>query len=255
MTLKYRVIPVLLLSRHGIIKGKNFDHSRHVGSPLPLVRVYRARDVDELILVDVDATRFGTSPAFRDLEILARECNFPVALGGGVTNKAEIERLFSIGADKVILNSVCYEKSGLLSDAAREFGAQSLVVSIDYRVEDGMAICYSRSGTKRESFALKEWAIRMAESGAGELVICNCDRDGMMNGYDLENLQTVVDAVRVPVVASGGAGNISHFAPAILEGGASAVAAGSIFLFTETTPSTVRNELREAGIPVRALIR
>jgi cyclase len=255
MTLKCRVIPILLLTKQGLVKGKNFDHSRRVGSPQSLVRVYRARDVDELIMLDVEATLSGSPPSFRDIEMLARECNFPLAVGGGISDRASVETLFEIGADKVVLNTVCYQKAELVTDVAGTFGAQSLVVSIDYRVVNGRPLCFSRSGTHCESVELKDWAIRMSESGAGELVLCNCDRDGMMNGYDLDNLRTVVEAVRIPVVVSGGAGNLSHFAPAILGGGASAVGAGSIFLFTHTTPSDVRDELGRNGIPVRTSVK
>lgn len=255
MTLKSRVIPILLLTKQGLIKGKNFNHSRRVGSPKSLISVYRARDVDELMLLDVEATLFENLPSFKDLQMLAEECNFPLAIGGGISSKASIKKLFEIGADKVILNSACYRNPKLLSESASEFGAQSLVVSIDYRVIDGVPVCFSRSGTQREPFLLQEWAKRMAESGAGELVLCNCERDGMMNGYDLENLRSVVDVVQVPVVVSGGAGSLSHFAPAITKGGASAVAAASVFLFTQITPRAIRDELSRDGIPVRSSIK
>lgn len=251
MTLKSRVIPTLLLTKQGLVKGKGFDHSRRIGSPQSLIRVYRARDVDELILLDVEASLSGSPPSFRDIKTLARECNFPLAVGGGINNMASIEKMFEIGADKVVINTACYREPELIRDAAVEFGTQSLVVSIDYRVVEGIPVCFSRSGTFREPFVLKDWAVRMADSGAGEIVLCNCDRDGMMTGYDLDNLRTVVDAVRIPVVISGGAGKLSHFAPAILEGGASAVAAGSVFLFTQITPSAIRDELSRNGIPVR----
>jgi len=233
----------------------SFDHSRRVGSPQSLIRVYRARDIDELILLDVEASLSDSPPLFRDIQTLAKECNFPLAVGGGINNMASIEKMFEIGADKVVINTACYKKPELIKDAAVEFGTQSLVVSIDYRVVDGIPVCFSRSGTYREPFVLKDWAVRMSDSGAGELVLCNCDRDGMMNGYDQENLRTVVDAVRTPVVISGGAGKLSDFAPAILESGASAVAAGSIFLFTQITPSAIRDELSRNGIPVRNSIR
>jgi len=251
MTLKSRVIPILLLTKQGLVKGRSFDHSRRVGSPQSLIRVYRARDVDELILLDVEASLSGSPPSFRDIQTLARECNFPLAVGGGINSMASIEKMFEIGADKVVINTACYRKPELIKDAAVKFGTQSLVVSIDYRVVEGIPVCFSQSGTFREPFVLKDWAVRMADSGAGEIVLCNCDRDGMMTGYDLENLRTVVDAVRIPVVISGGAGKLSHFAPAILESGASAVAAGSIFLFTQITPSAIRDELSRNGIPVR----
>jgi len=254
MTLKSRVIPILLLTKQGLVKGRGFDHSRRVGSPQSLIRVYRARDVDELILLDVEASLSGSSPSFRDIQTLARECNFPLAVGGGINNMTSIEKMFEIGADKVVINTACYRKPELIKDAAVEFGTQSLVVSIDYRVVEGIPVCFSQSGTFREPFVLKDWAVRMADSGAGEIVLCNCDRDGMMTGYDLENLKLVVDSVSVPVVIAGGAGHLSHFAPAILEGGAAAVAAGSIFLFTEVTPKMVRVALAELGLPVRKLV-
>lgn len=249
--LKTRVIPVLLWTRHGLVKGRGFDHSRRVGSALSVVRVFRARDVDELMLLDVDASVTGSGISSQELESLSAECNFPLAVGGGIDSIAAVERMLRLGADKVVLNSATYSNPDLISDLAREFGSQSVAVSIDYRVTDGRARCYSHSGTKAQPHTLTEWARRMEAAGAGELVVCNCDRDGTLQGFDLETLSDLVGQVSVPVVAAGGAGQLDHFSEAIHSGGVAATAAGSIFLFTETTPTMVRNHLAESGIPVR----
>lgn len=249
--LKTRVIPVLLWTRHGLVKGRGFDHSRRVGSPLSVVRVFRARDVDELMLLDVDASMTGSGISSRELQSLSAECNFPLAVGGGLDSVAAVERVLRLGADKVVLNSATYSKPDLISELAREFGSQSIAVSIDYRVADGHARCFSHSGTVEQPFTLTEWCRRMESSGAGELVVCNCDRDGTMQGFDVKTLSALVEHVSVPVVAAGGAGQPDHFSEAIRSAGVAATAAGSVFLFTETTPTTVRNHLAESGIPVR----
>lgn len=253
--LKKRVVPVLLLSSHGLVKGKNFDHSRKVGSPQALIRVFRARDVDELVLLDVEATLKDQEPRFNELEKLARECDFPLAVGGGISSKSSIEKMFRLGADKIVLNSTCYADPALVAIAAKEYGSQSVVVSIDYRSIGSSARCYSHSGTHEQPHKLRDWAMRMEDFGAGELIIGNCDRDGTLTGYDIEGLRSVVDSVTIPVIASGGAGTLEDFSKVIDETGVDAVSAGSVFLFSEVTPRMVRDHLESCGIAVRRTVR
>lgn len=249
--LKKRVVPVLLLSGHGLVKGQRFDHSRKVGSPQALIKVFRARDVDELVLLDVEATLHEREPRFHELAQLAKECDFPLAIGGGVNNKASIDKLFRLGADKVVLNSICYTDPSLVSFVAREYGSQSVVVSIDYRSDGSTSRCVSHSGTREQPYDLHSWAKKMEDVGAGELIIGSCDRDGTLSGYDVESLRTVVESITIPVVASGGAGVLDDFAHVITEAHVDAVAAGSVFLFSQITPRVVRDHLESCGIAVR----
>ena len=249
--LKLRIIPVMLWSGIGLIKGRKFDHSRKVGSPVSATRVYRARDIDELVLLDVAATLGHVSPRTDEIRSLANECDFPLTVGGGVTTEENIEQLFAVGADKVSLNSVCYSRPELVTSASRRFGRQSIVVSVDYRDTSEGLQCFSHAGTQPTGINLLEWVREMEARGAGELILCNCDYDGMMSGYDIENLSRVALAVSIPVIALGGAGNLQHFVEVVRMTQVSAVAAGSVFHFTDITPQEIKRELQLHGVPVR----
>lgn len=249
--LKKRVIPVMLFKDGGLVKGKRFDHSRVVGAVLPAIKVYNARDVDELMLVDVTASLRGVAPRAHEVEWFARECNVPLAVGGGIQNEAQIEEMLRAGADKVVLNTVCYAQPELISSASKNFGTQCIVVSIDYRAVASTNKCFSHAGRNLQDVSVSEWALRVAELGAGEILLTNCERDGMMGGYDVETIQQVSELVNVPVIASGGAGRLDDFVAAIQKGRADAVAAGSLFHFTETTPRAIKEHLASAGVAVR----
>lgn len=249
--LKTRIIPVMLWKDSGLIKGKRFEHSRNVGAVLPAVKVYNARDVDELVLVDVGASLGGTQPRYREIEWFARECNVPLAVGGGITTEEQIELVLRAGADKVIVNSVCFENPRLVTQAAERFGSQCVVVSIDYRVIDGTPTCFSHAGTLDRKVSVEHWARKMEDLGAGELILTNCEHDGMMIGYDVSTIRQMAETVGIPVIASGGAGSLDHFVEVLQIGRADAVAAGSVFHFTEITPREIKDRLAEAGIPVR----
>lgn len=249
--LKSRVIPVMLWKDFGLVKGRQFDHGRRVGAVLPAIRVYNARDVDELVLLDVAASLSGSSPRFDEIASFAKECNVPLAVGGGFRSEHDFENALRAGADKVVLNTSTYSDPGLVERASRRFGSQCVVVSIDYRMTDGRATCTSHAGTVSESYSVVEWASRIQDLGAGELLLTSCERDGMMNGYDNETIATVADVVDLPIIASGGAGRVEHCGSVIQEGHADAVAVGSLFHFTETTPRAIKEHLRQQGVPVR----
>jgi len=250
--LKTRVIPTLLWKGLGLVKGVGFNSWRRVGTVLPSLKVYNSRDVDELILLDITATPEGRDPDHESVGDFSTECSVPLTVGGGIRNLAQITQLLHAGADKVSLNSACIESPQLVAEAAGLFGSQCVVVSIDAkRMSDGTYRVHSRCGTKMEALDPWQWARTMEECGAGEILLTSIDRDGTMQGYDIELISRVASEVDIPVIASGGAGAYEHMIEAILKGGASAVAAASMFHFTEQTPAGAKIAMQAAGIPVR----
>jgi cyclase len=250
--LKVRVIPTLLWKDFGLVKGIGFDSWRRVGPVLPAIKVYNAREVDELILVDITASRERRNPDPESISDFADECFVPLTVGGGINDLSQIAALLHAGADKISLNSVLFENTGLVDAAARQFGAQCVVVSVDVRrAADGGLACLSHSGTRATRREPVAWARELADRGAGEVLLTSVDRDGSMRGYDLDLIERVATAVSIPVIASGGAGSYQDLIDAVTQGGASAVAAASIFHFTEQTPAEAKAALQAAGIPVR----
>ncbi|RYF42667.1 MAG: imidazole glycerol phosphate synthase subunit HisF [Comamonadaceae bacterium] len=250
--LKVRVIPTLLLKGPGLVKGVGFDSWRRVGPVLPAVKVYNTRDVDELVLVDITANSTGEAPDVESISDFADECFVPFTVGGGVRDTAQMQQLLRAGADKVCVNTAAYEVPGLIAEGARRFGAQCVVVSIDARRTGDGWRSYSHSGKRETEWNPVDWAREVVDRGAGEILLTSIDRDGTMQGYDLDLIEQVVRAVNVPVVASGGAGTYEHMRQAIQQAGASAVAAASMFHFTEQTPAEAKKALAAAGIAVRS---
>lgn len=250
--LKVRVIPTLLWKDLGLVKGVRFDSWRRVGPVLPAIKVYNSRDVDELVLVDIVASQVGGSPDHDSVSDLSEECAVPFTVGGGITDLSQIVSLLHAGADKIAINTAAFCNPKLVEDAATRYGSQCVVASIDARrFDSGRYCCFSHAGTVDTNKDPVEWAKEMADRGAGEILLTSIDRDGTMLGYDLELVERVVRAVDVPVIASGGAGNYQHMVDAVKQAGASAVAAASIFHFTEHTPAGAKAALQRAGIPVR----
>jgi cyclase len=250
--LKMRVIPTLLYKDFGLVKGVQFDSRRHVGSAVQAIRVYNLRDVDELLFFDVAASLGGQPPDFQLIDDLADECFMPLTVGGGVSTLDHVRQLLAVGADKVSLNTALVEHPDVVERAAEMFGTQSVVASIDCKTDpDGGRRVWTHSGTVKTGFDPVGLATRAQDLGAGELVITSIERDGTMLGYDTDMLREVSSAVTIPVVASGGAGDYRHMAQALELGGASAVAAASIFHFTERTPKEAKEYLGNVGYPVR----
>ncbi|MCM2250969.1 MAG: imidazole glycerol phosphate synthase cyclase subunit [Ramlibacter sp.] len=250
--LKVRVIPTLLWKGVGLVKGIGFDSWRRVGPVLPAVKVYNTRDVDELILVDITANGSLQPPDIESVSDFADECFVPFTVGGGVREVTHMQQLLRAGADKVSINTAAHERPELITEAARRFGAQCVVVSIDARREGDGWRCYSHSGKQACIVDPVSWAREVVARGAGEILLTSIDRDGTMQGYDLALVEQVVRAVQVPVIASGGAGNYEHMRQAVQEAGASAVAAASMFHFTEQTPAAAKAALAAVGIAVRS---
>ena len=250
--LKTRVIPTLLWKNECLVKGVGFDSWRRIGTVLPAIKVYNMREVDELILVDITASQEKRQPDYESVKECSAECFVPLTVGGGVWNIDIIRKLLLSGADKVTINSAAFSSPELIGQAAGRFGSQCIVVSIDARRKnDGAYECYSHSGSRATGIEVGVWASEVERRGAGEILVTSVDNDGTMQGYDLELIRQVTNKVRIPVIASGGAGNFEHFFEAIQYGKASAVAAASIFHFTEQTPLEVKQYLTQKGILVR----
>ena len=249
--LKTRIIPTLLMKDVGLVKGIGFDSWRRVSTVLPMIKVYNRRQVDELIVVDISATIAQRGPDLDEIRNFSAECFVPLTVGGGVKSINDIQNLLRAGADKVAINSACYDNLTLIDEAARKFGSQCIVVSIDARRHaDGAYECHSHSGTKPRGVDPVAWVKTMEQKGAGEILITSIERDGLMAGYDLDLIKSVTNAVNIPVIASGGASSYEDFYKAIHEGGAQAVSAASIFHFTEQTPLEAKKYLAQRGIPV-----
>ncbi len=251
--LKVRVIPTLLWKNVGLVKGIRFDSWRRVGPALPAIKVYTMRQVDEIILVDIMATREHRDPDYATISDFTRECFVPMTIGGGITKIEHIKNLLRTGgADKVAVNTAAYENPDIIRQAAQLFGSQCIVASIDVKdVGGNRKECYKCSGTVPTGKDPVEWAQQMEKQGAGEILLTSIDRDGTMLGYDTGLIRSVADAVAIPVIASGGVGNYSHMHEAILRGNASAVAAASIYHFTEQTPLEAKKYLASHDVPVR----
>lgn len=249
--LKVRIIPTLLYKDFMLVKGVRFDSRRHIGSPMQAVKVYNMRQVDELCFLDVTATLHGEVPDFALVDDLADECFMPMTVGGGVRTPEDVQRLLAVGADKVSINTAAVEDPKVVKEAAEHFGSQCVVVSIDTKDVDGRATVWARSGTEPTGRDPVELSLEMEALGAGEILLTSIDQDGTMEGYDLATIRRVADAVAIPVIASGGAGSYDDMARALGDGGASAVAAASIFHFTEQTPLGAKEHLRKLGFPVR----
>jgi cyclase len=229
--LNIRVIPCLLLRNGGLVKSVKFKDHRYVGDPINAVRIFNDKEVDELVFLDIAARASNSGPDFELLEDIATEAFMPFGYGGGIRDINDVRRLYSLGVEKVILNTVAYKTPDLVTRAADVAGSSGVVVSIDVKKNlfGGYAVV-TRCGAENTSIHPVEYARKMESLGAGEILLNAIHRDGTMVGYDLDLVKQVAHAVSIPVVAVGGAGNIAHFKDAV-GAGASAVGAGSMFVF------------------------
>lgn len=230
--IKPRVIPALLLKGQGLVKTVKFKEPKYLGDPINIVRIFNDKEVDELVLLDITATPEKRGPQFDLLKNIASEAFIPLAYGGGIRSMDDVKKLLSIGIEKLIMNTSAVETPSLVREVADHAGSQAAVVSMD--VKKGLLGKYevlAHCGQKKTGLDPVKHAVEMERMGVGEILINSIDRDGTMQGYDLELVRKVADAVSVPVVACGGAGNLSHVSEVIKQGHASAAAAGSIFVF------------------------
>ena len=229
---RIRVIPSLLLSGDGLVKTVRFQKPVYVGDPINTVKIFNEKEVDEIAILDIGASRKRAEPNFEKIAEIASECFMPMAYGGGISSVAQIRRILQSGVEKVILNSIFFRQPELVREAADQFGSQSIVVSIDTkRGWFGRYSVRSHGGTVKQRFDPIAAATEAVRQGAGEILLNSVDRDGTYLGYDLEILRKVTAAVSVPVIACGGAGKVEDFVSAVRDGGAAAVSAGSMFVF------------------------
>lgn len=249
--LKVRVIPTLLWKQFGLVKGVAFDSWRRVGPVLPAVKVYNQREVDELVLLDIVAHLSSDDPDFESIAEFGQDCFVPLTVGGGVTRIDQVQRLLKAGADKVAVNTEAYGRPSFINEIANRHGAQCVVASVDVRFQEGAWRCFSHAGQHATGLDVVAWVRELEDRGAGEILITSIERDGTMQGYDLPLIEAVAQTVKIPVIASGGAGNYQHMVEAVTQAGASAVAAASMFHFTEQTPAGAKAALADAGVHVR----
>jgi cyclase len=227
-----RVIPVLLLRNGGLVKTIKFKDPKYVGDPINAVRIFNDKGADELTFLDITATRERREPDYKRLIDIASECFMPLAFGGGIHTIEAARKILSIGCEKVIVNSIASENPEFVRNAANVFGSQSVVVSIDVKKNlFGRYEVWTHCATKNTGQDPVSYARRMEGLGAGELFLCSIDRDGVMKGYDIDLIKQISTAVAIPIVACGGAGTVEDLGTAIFQGKASAVAAGSMFVF------------------------
>lgn len=227
-----RFIPVLQLLDGAVVKTVRFKAPVYIGDPVNTVRIFNELEADEMCFLDIRATRQGREPDYALLQQLSDESFCPLSYGGGIQSLDVARRVFSIGFEKVILNSVLQSGTALLSQLAAHYGSQAIVAGIDVKKDVwGKHRVYVVSGTRRLTFAPADWAQRLAEAGAGEILLTSIDREGTWAGYDTDLVRSIADAVPIPVVAYGGAGSVADLGAAVREGRASAVAAGSLVVF------------------------
>jgi imidazole glycerol-phosphate synthase subunit HisF len=226
-----RVIPTLLIKKRGLYKGRCFSDHKYVGDPINAVKIFNEKEVDEIVLLDIGATNDNAEPEYEYLKSITSQAFMPLGYGGGISNIKHIEQLFKCGVEKAIINTAACINPSFISEASTVAGSQSIVVSIDVRKnKKGRYSVFSNSGKKDTGLDPVEFAIRIEEAGAGEVILCSIDNDGTMLGYDTQIINDVSSHLTIPLVASGGAGKIEHFKDAITAG-ASAVSAGSLFVF------------------------
>jgi len=231
--LRARVIPCLLLHQGGLYKTIKFQKPKYIGDPINAVRIFNDKEVDELIVLDIDVTIEDRPIDFALIERIAAQCFMPVGYGGGVRTVEDARRLFSLGVEKIVINSAAVEKPDLISELSRTFGAQAVVISIDVnrRAFSGRQEVFIRGGRKGTGLDPVKHAMKMEELGAGEIFINAIYKDGTMSGYDIALIKSISSAVSVPVIASGGAASSDDIVRAIKQGGASAAAAGALFVY------------------------
>lgn len=258
MTLAVRVIPCLDVDAGRVVKGVNFQDLRDAGDPVELAKLYDAEGADELTFLDISASHEGRATTMEIVSATAEQVFIPLTVGGGVSSVEDVDRLLRAGADKVAVNTAAIKRPELIAEIAQRFGNQVLVLSVDarrvptgseVRTDSGFEVT-THGGRQSAGVDAIEWAVRAAELGAGEILLNAMDADGTTDGFDLELIRAVRAEVSIPVIASGGAGAVEHFPPAV-EAGADAVLAATVFHFGTLRIADVKQSLAGAGVPVR----
>jgi imidazole glycerol-phosphate synthase subunit HisF len=251
LTVRTRVIPCLDVANGRVVKGVNFVGLRDAGDPVEAARAYDAAGADELCFLDITASHEGRDTILDIVARTAEVCFMPLTVGGGVRSADDARALLLAGADKVAVNSAAVARPELVADIANRFGSQCVVGSVDARLTGSGWEVFTHGGRKPTGIDAVAHAIRLAELGAGELLVTSMDRDGTRDGYDLALTRAIADAVSVPVIASGGVGGLHHLVEGVNQGHASAVLAASIFHFGEASIGDAHDALRAAGVAVR----
>lgn len=250
--LSVRIIPCLDVRDGRVVKGVNFVNLVDAGDPVEQAKAYENQGADELVFLDITASSDNRAIMRDVVERTAGECFMPLTVGGGLRTLEDIRLMLNAGADKVSLNTSAITNPNLVSEASAKFGNQCIVVAIDAKREgEGRWNVYTHGGRNRTELDAVEWAKEVERRGAGEILLTSMDCDGTKDGYDIALTRAVSDAVKIPVIASGGAGNLMHLVDAVKLGGASAVLAASIFHFGTYTIEQAKREMRAAGLPVR----
>jgi len=246
-----RIIACMDVRDGQVVKGVQFQQLRHAGDPAELARRYNVEGIDEVVVLDITATLETRQALARTIRAVAHEIFLPLTVGGGIRSEEDAAAVVNAGADKVSLNTAALRNPALISSLAGRYGSQAVIVAIDAkRRGDGFAV-YVRSGTADAARDAVEWAREAEARGAGEILLTSMDRDGTRSGFDCEMTAAVSDAVNIPVIASGGAGGLEHFADVFTRGHADAALAASIFHYDDTGVSDVKRYLHSHGIPVR----
>ena len=253
MTLTKRIIPCLDVMDGRVVKGIQFVQLRDAGDPVELARFYDEQGADELVFLDISASHEGRKTMVEVVKSVASELAIPFTVGGGINSLADMKRILRAGADKVSLNTAAVMNPELIKEGASFFGSQCIVLAIDAKLDEELGTwrVYTHGGRKPTDKKVIEWAKEAVALGAGEILLTSMDSDGEKSGFDLELTKAVSEAVSVPVIASGGAGNADHFEAAFIEGKADAALAASIFHYKETSVDEVKSYLREKGVIVR----
>lgn len=251
MGLAKRIIPCLDVKDGTTVKGVNFVNLREAGDPVALGKAYSEAGADELVFLDITASHEGRKTFTEMVTRVADEVNIPFTVGGGINELADVERLLYAGADKVSVNSAAIRRPGLIDEIATRFGSQVCVCAIDARLEDDKWLCYLNGGRVPTEKTLFEWTKEVADRGAGEILFTSMNHDGVKQGFAVEALERLHDILPIPVIASGGAGDMQHFKDAFIKGKADAALAASVFHFGEISIPELKDYLRKEGIKVR----
>lgn len=252
MALASRIIPCLDVDAGRVVKGVNFVDIRDAGDPVEISKRYNEQGADEITFLDITASSDDRATTVHTVERIAEEVFIPLTVGGGIRKVEDVRTLLNAGADKIAINTAAIHNPQLVNDAAERFGSQCIVVAIDAKqVSENRWELFTHGGRKATGIDAIEWAQKMAAMGAGELLLTSMDRDGTKNGFDLKLTRAITDTVDIPVIASGGVGTLDHLADGILQGGADAVLAASIFHFGEFTIPEAKAHLSKRGVCVR----
>ena len=250
--LKTRIIPCLDIKDGRVVKGINFVGLRDAGDPVEQAKRYDAEGADELCFLDIGASVENRDTLYEMVEQVAASCFMPFTVGGGVRTLEDIRKLLMAGADKVSINTTAVKNPEFVRQAAQKFGSQCIVVAIDAKAVDSSFEIFTHGGRNATGIDAVQWAKKMVEYGAGELLVTSMDRDGTRVGFDLPMTRAIADAVSVPVIASGGVGEVSHLVEGVKQGHASAVLAASIFHFGEVSIAQAKQAMQDAGVMVRS---